>query len=326
MPIPHELRARLDAFARVQLSLTPTPCHALKSISEKYGAQVFCKRDDLTGLALGGNKCRKLEFLVAEALAKGCDTMVACGGIQSNFCRLAAAAASVAGMEIHLVLGGDRPQGAAGNLLLDQLLGASIHYVESTEWDTWEAEARALAERLESEGKRVFMMPVGGSVPIGILGYVDAFLEILEDQERLGVEFDLMVHASGSGGTQAGLVVGKELTGWPGEILGISVAMEKEALEEHIFSLASATAGLLGGKVVRDSVRVDDRFIGEAYAVPTPQGMRALEELATKEGVILDRVYTGKAMAGLLHLLDQGLLSGKRVLFIHTGGQPEIFS
>ncbi len=321
-----ELKRRLSYFPRLNFSLLPTPCQRLRFVSEKYGVELYCKRDDLTGLAMGGNKSRKLEFLLAEAKERGCDALVACGGVQSNFCRMAASAASLAGMEMHLVLGGGTPKEARGNLLLDQMLGAKIHYVESSEWEDWESEALDLAARLESEGKKVFMMPVGGSVPIGILGYVEAFLEILEEGERLGIEFDHIVHASGSGGTQAGLVVGKELIGWPGRILGISVAMKKEKLEPHVLELASATAALLGGKVSKEAVKVDDRYVGEAYAIPTGRGNRAVELMARREGIILDRVYTGKAMAGLLDYLEQGMLPGGKILFIHTGGQPELFA
>ena len=320
------LRRRLNYFPRLNFSLLPTPCHRLGFVSKKYEAEVYCKRDDLSGLAMGGNKTRKLEFLLAEAREGGCDTLVACGGIQSNFCRLAASAASVAGMEIHLILGGGIPKEARGNLFLDQLLGAKIHYVETPEWEAWELEAQNLAEDLKSKGKKVFFMPVGGSVPTGILGYVEAFVEIMEDCERLGIEFDHIVHATGSGGTQAGLVVGKELSGWSGQILGISVAMKKGELEPHVLELASATAGLLGGKVSKGAVKVDDRYIGEGYAIPTEEGNRALELMATREGIILDRVYTGKAMAGLLDYLEQGLLTGGKILFIHTGGQPELFA
>ncbi len=321
------IRKKLDEFPRTRFSLTPTPCHRLNALSELLGVEIYCKRDDLTGFAMGGNKSRKLEFLMEEAKNHGCDTIVACGGVQSNFCRMAAAAGSVAGMEVHLVLGGVHPERPTGNLILDGLVGANIHYVTSEDWVEWEDQANILASELEkSGGKKVFMLPVGGSVPVGVLGYVEAFVEILEDQERLGVTFDHIIHASGSGGTQAGLVVGKELTRWSGTIWGISVAMEKEKLEAHVYELAGITGSLLGGTVARQAVRVEDSFIGPGYAKASRECKEAVELLARKEGIFLDYVYTGKAMAGLLKWAEQGKLRGQKVLFIHTGGQPELFA
>lgn len=320
------LQERLKGFPRVPLSLTPTPCHRLKYLSERYGVEVYCKRDDLTGFGFGGNKSRKLEFLLAEAIHERCDTLVTCGGVQSNFCRLAAAAGVTSGMGVHLVLGGGRPRKATGNLVLDQTLGAEIHYVDSPDWDEWEKECGRLAEHLETQGKRVFRMPVGGSVPVGVAGYATAFLEILMDQEAAGASFDHILHASSSGGTQAGLVVGKDMTAWPGRITGVAVAGTRELLEQKVFELASETAVLLGGKAKKDSVIVDGRYIGSGYAVKTPRAEKAIELFARQEGIFLDHVYTGKAAAALLDYLEKGLLSGQRVLFLHTGGLPELFA
>jgi D-cysteine desulfhydrase len=320
------LQKRLKEFPRVSLALTPTPCHPLPHISKRYGVEVYCKRDDLTGFGFGGNKSRKLEFLVAEAIHHRCDTLVTCGGIQSNFCRQTAAAGAAHGMEVHLVLGGERPEKVTGNVLLDDLLGARMHYLGSPDWEEWEREADRLTQDLETRGKKVFRMPVGGSVPVGVAGYTSVFLEVLEDQERLDASFDHIFHASGSGGTQAGLVTGKNLTDWPGRITGISVAMERAPLEQKVFELASETAVMLGGRARRDSVVVDDRHIGPAYAVKTPQAEKAIEIFARQEGIFLDHVYTGKAAGALLDYLGQGLLSGQRVLFLHTGGVPELFA
>ncbi|MEW6666642.1 MAG: D-cysteine desulfhydrase family protein [Thermodesulfobacteriota bacterium] len=319
------LQERLKAFPRVPLSLTPTPCHRLRVLSERYGVEVYCKRDDLTGFGFGGNKSRKLEFLLAEAIHHRCDTLVTCGGVQSNFCRLTAAAGAAHGMEVHLVLGGVRPRKAAGNLVLDRALGAKIHYVDSPDWDEWERESERLAGLLEARGKKVFRMPVGGSVPVGVAGYAAVFLEILMDQEAAGAAFDHILHASSSGGTQAGLVVGKDMTAWPGRITGVAVAGTRELLEQKVFELASETAVLLGGRARKDSVVVDDRYIGPGYAIRTPRAERAIEFFARREGIFLDHVYTGKAAGALLDYLEKGLLSGQRVLFLHTGGLPELF-
>jgi D-cysteine desulfhydrase family pyridoxal phosphate-dependent enzyme len=320
------LENRLGQFPQFPLSLVPTPCHRLNSLSDTYGVEIYCKRDDLTGFGLGGNKSRKLEFLIGEALKKGCDTVVTSGGIQSNFCRLAAAAGVVAGMSVYLVLGGKKQAQLTGNLVLDSLLGAHIRYVESPDWNDWEKESEALCKELTGKGKKVFRIPIGGSVPIGVVGYTTAFLEILNDEKKLGITFNQIVHATGSGGTQAGLVVGKEITGWTGVINGISVAMARDEMEQVIFNLADETAGILGGRVERKTIKLDDGFIGPGYAVPTPEGEKAIEVFARREGIFLDHVYTGKAASALLYWLEQGNLSGQTVLFLHTGGHPELFA
>jgi D-cysteine desulfhydrase family pyridoxal phosphate-dependent enzyme len=320
------LENRLRKFPQFPLSLVPTPCHRLNSLSDTYGVEIYCKRDDLTGFGLGGNKSRKLELLIGEALKNRCDTVVTSGGIQSNFCRLAAAAGVVAGMSVYLVLGGKKQTKLTGNLVLDNLLGAHIRYVDSPDWTDWEKESEALSRELTGQGRKVFRIPIGGSVPIGVVGYITAFLEILNDEKRLGITFNQIVHATGSGGTQAGLVVGKEITGWPGVINGISVAMACDEMEQVIFKLAVETAGILGGRVERRSIKLDDAFIGPGYAVPTPEGEKAIEVFARREGIFLDHVYTGKAASALLYWLEQCKLYGQTVLFLHTGGHPELFA
>ena len=320
------IEEKLKTFPRTPLSIVPTPCHRLHTLSEAYGADLYCKRDDMTGFGFGGNKSRKLEFLIGEAIEHNSDTLVTCGGIQSNFCRLTAAAGAFVGMDVHLVLGGGRPDEATGNVILDQLLGAKIHYMESTDWNEWEEEAGRLARQLQDKGKKVFRIPIGGSVPVGVAGYTAVFLEILNDQKRLGMTFDHIIHASGSGGTQAGLVVGKEMSEWKGRISGISVSMEKKILEKTVFQLALETAAMLGGKASRESVIVYDGFVGEGYAIRTTRAESAIELFARREGVFLDHVYTGKAAGALIEWLEKGELSGKKVLFLHTGGQTELFA
>ena len=320
------LEKKLGEFRKFPLSLVPTPCHRLNSLSDTYGVEIYCKRDDLTGFGMGGNKSRKLELLIGEALKNGCDTVVTSGGIQSNFCRLTAAAGAAAGMSVSLVLGGKKPPKPTGNLVLDNLLGAHIRYVDSPDWNKWESESEKLTGELNKQGKKVFRIPIGGSVPVGVVGYITALLEIINDERRLGVTFNQIIHATGSGGTQAGLVVGKDMTGWPGTINGISVAMARDGIEKMIFKLASETAGILGGKMERESIKLDDGYIGPGYAVPTPEGERAIETFARREGIFLDHVYTGKAASALLNWLEQGKLSGQTVLFLHTGGHPELFA
>jgi D-cysteine desulfhydrase family pyridoxal phosphate-dependent enzyme len=317
---------RLRAFHRFPLSLLPTPCHRLDRLSAAFGAEIFAKRDDLTGFGLGGNKTRKLEFLLGEALAHRCDTLVTAGGIQSNFCRLTAVAGAAAGMSVHLILGGKRPSGITGNLVLNHLAGANLRYVDSPDWTDWETESERVAAELESAGGKVFRIPIGGSVPVGAMGYVQGLAEIIGDQERMGITFDNILHASGSGGTQAGLLAGKAVTGWPGEIIGVSVAMEGPELAGKVFTLGHEAASMLGGRMERPWVRVDDEFVGPGYAVRTPEGEESIRQFAVREGIFLDHVYTAKAAAALLQWLKQGRFCGQTVLFLHTGGYPELFA
>jgi len=320
------LKGKLDAFPRISLSLLPTPCHRLNAISEMYGVEVFCKRDDLTGFGFGGNKTRKLDLLLAEVLDHECDTIVTSGGIQSNFCRITAAAGIYRGLSVHLVLGGQAPEIRTGNLILDEILEATTHFVDASGFDELEEESRRVTRELESQGRKVFRIPIGGSVPMGALAYTMAFTEILDDQVRLGVNFDHIIHASESGGTQAGLITGKLATGWQGKVTGISAGTDRETLEGKVAVLANETAHLLEGHAERDAVFVDDSYIGDGYAIPTPEGKKAIRLFAEKEGIFLDHVYTGKAASGLLDWLEKGRLKGKKVLFLHTGGTPELFA
>lgn len=314
-------------IARQTHAVLPTPVHELPALSQLAGCRVFCKRDDLTAFGFGGNKARKLDFLMADALRAGCDTLVAIGSNQSNCCRMVAAYGSVNGMDVHLVLGGKKPDNPTGNLRLDHLLGAHCHHVDSLDWDDWEASAVALEAALAEEGRRVYRMPIGGSTSVGALGYVAAVGEIMADERRLGVQFSAVVFPSGSAGTQAGLVVGKALTGWPGEVLGISVAKSKDHLEEDVFDLAQATAARFGTEIDRRTVCVDDSCIGGGYGQHTPEAEEAIQFFARRCGVFLDHVYTGKAAAGLLKYLAAGRFEpGSAVLFLHTGGNVELLA
>ena len=280
-----------------------------------------------SGFGFGGNKARKLDFLIGDALRGGCDTLLAVGANQSNFCRMVAAYGSANGLDVHLVLGGPRPADPTGNLRLDLLLGAVCHHVDSADWDAWEEEAAALERDLRARGRDVYRMPVGGSTPVGALGYVAAMSEILDDERRLGVRFDTIVFASSSAGTQAGLVVGKAMAGWPGQVLGISTAKPRDRQERDVFDLAQATAARLGATVDRRDVLVDDSFLGAGYARATGSCDEAVRWFARSHGIFLDHVYTGKAAAALLDGLRSGRFPpGSRVLFLHTGGNVELLA
>ena len=311
---------------RIRFSNLPTPLQRLPRISQRLGIDLWCKRDDLTGFAFGGNKNRKLEFLIADAKAEQCDTLLALGANQSNFCRMAAAAGIANGFETHLVLGGKKPLKATGNLLLDKLFGAVIHHVDSADWDIWEHEGKELLQRLQRMGRKVYWLPVGGSTPVGAIGYVQAFLEITNDAHRLGLEFDSIVHASSSGGTQAGLLVGKELSMWQGRIIGMGVAKNGALLAQQVAILAQGTAEQIGITFGGNGVFVEDHYVGAGYASRTPECEAAIELFAREEGILLDHVYTGKAVAGLIDYSGKGVFpKGSPVLFLHTGGNIELF-
>lgn len=333
-----EIARKLSEFDRIPLSLSPTPCHRLLYLSTKYNTEIYCKREDLTGFGFGGNKTRKLEWLLAAAIKQGCDTLVTSGWVQSNFCRIAAAAAAYKGLSAHLVLAGKKPTDLTGNLYLNHLLGAKSHFIGIPTPDPDVAESallgpeqveqksREICDQLEAEGKKVFFIPLGGAMPMGSIAYSEVMTEIIADQKRLGIKFDYVLHASGSGGTQAGLMAGKAISGWPGEILGISVGMPRAPLVEKVSGLALETVRLLGGEMSPDTAHIDDTHIGPGYATPTDAGRAAITLFAQKEGVFLDNVYTGKAAGALLQWLDQGRFNDKNVLFLHTGGTPELFA
>ena len=320
------IQESLRPFPRLHNSLLPTPVHRLDYLSDEYGVNVYCKRDDLTGFGFGGNKTRKLDYLLPHALSQGCDTLIAIGANQSNFCRMAAAYGVAGNMEVHLILGGKEPENATGNLRLDHLLEVACHHVDSSDWDTWAHEAEKLERELTSQGKKVYRMPVGGSTSRGALGYVDAFSEIIADQSRLEVEFDTVIHASSSAGTQAGLVVGQAVSGWCGSIIGISVAKPQAIQEKDVLHLARTTAAEIDACVDPSSIVVDDGYVGEGYAVLTPNCERAVALFAQRLGIFLDYVYTGKAAAALIDYLQKGRFDNDaNVLFIHTGGNIELF-
>jgi L-cysteate sulfo-lyase len=322
-----EVKAVLSRFPQTAISLLPTPLHRLENVSRMLKASVFCKRDDMTGFVFGGNKTRKLDFLIAEALEKGYDTLITMGALQSNFCRMAAGAAVTRGMEAHLILGGSKPDKFTGNLLVDQFLGANIHTIDTMDWDKWGEYASEIETRLTSQGKKVCFLPVGGSVPTGVLGYIAGFLEIMEDCQRLGIEFSRIFFADGSLGTHAGLLIGSALCGWSGEIVGISVAKGSKEARVEIADLCQQTFEKLELTVDLPPIIVDDGYIGESYGCPTEAGKEAIQIFCKADGVFLDEVYSGKAAAGLIdYCRSSRIPADENVLFLHTGGNIELFA
>ena len=293
------------------------------------GPHLWIKRDDLTGLALGGNKTRKLEFLLAEALALGCDTVVTAGAAQSNHCRQTAAAAAALGLSCHLALGGSPPAVANGNLLLDDLFGATIHWSEGLR--KGEDLAR-LGSDLYSRRLRPFIIPYGGSNPLGAAGFVVAMNELNEQLAVERVRADAIVFASSSGGTQAGLLVGASMIESPPRLVGIGIdkrEASEQPLEEFIADLASQTAEFHRADMrYRSSdVIVASSYVGEGYGVVGDLEREAIRLMAEFEGILIDPVYTGRAFGALVDLIGRGeFRSGEHVIFWHTGGVPALFS
>jgi D-cysteine desulfhydrase family pyridoxal phosphate-dependent enzyme len=317
------IQKKLAPFPRVEISLLPTPCHRLDRLSEETGCELWIKRDDLTGFGFGGNKTRKFDFLIADAMQKGCDSLIGIGANQSNFCRILSAVGSRYGLDVFLVLSGEKPDHPTGNLLIDHLLNATIYHVPRSQR---ERRAQELYDELTARGRRVYFMPPGGSTPVGTLGYAAGFDEILRDIKQSNVPIRHIIHASSSAGTQAGLVLGQAISGWDGRITGISVDVPEKELAKNVFTLASQAGALMDVSVDPKQVHTDGAYIGEGYGIPTPACREAIQHFASREGIFLDTVYTGKGASGLLDYCNKGIISpGEAVLFIHTGGNIQLF-
>lgn len=316
---------------QVTLPFLPTPVEKMVRLTQHlHGPDLYIKRDDQTGLAGGGNKTRKLAFLIAEALAQGCDHIVTIGGPQSNHCRQTAAAAAKYGLGCSLVLKGHEPTGQNqpfnGNLLLDKLLGAHIY------WTNGRPPAdviESVLKELTILGRKPYLIPLGGSNVVGTTAYVQAMQELMGQLEEQRLNIDMIVHASSSGGTQAGLVLGAQIYGFRGQIYGISIDRQAGDLKMQAAALATATATHLGLATVSlaERVEVNDDYIEPGYAVLTELEREAIELVAQKEGILLDPVYTGRGMGALIDLIRWGAFTrGQSVLFWHTGGMPALFA
>ncbi len=335
-----ELDKRIEKFRHVKLAHLPTPMERTKALSlELNGPAIYIKRDDQTGLAFGGNKARKLEFILADALIKKSDVFITSGGIQSNWCRQTAAAARAFGIKPILVLfkRPEAPKGYDGNLLLDFILDADIRIIELKEDEKVNTEEiiSRIADDEKEKGHNPYIAPVGGSrvggsmkEPLGAISYTKAFLEIYRDAKKKKIRISHIVLATGSGGTQAGLIVGARALGTDIEIVGISVSREKESVKKNVSAIADDTAEALGLSMTfsPEEVVVFDEYLGEGYGILNQEIADAIRLVAKKEGIILDPVYTGKAMAGMIGLARKGYFTkGDGVVFLHTGGTPAIF-
>jgi len=323
----------LARFPRRRYADGPTPLQPLARLSKALGGpNLFIKRDDQLGFAAGGNKVRKLEFVVADALEKGADFLITCGAVQSNHCRLTLAAAVREGLKCGLVLeervpGSYKPE-ASGNNFLYRLMGVDRIKVVPGGSDMMEA-MNAMAEEVKAQGGHPYLIPGGASNPLGALGYMACAQETLSQAFDMGLRIDRVVCASGSAGTHAGLLIGFWGTRSGIPVVGMNVSRKKTQQEELVFKLARETAALAGidGELPRDAVLCFDDYVGPGYSLPTAGMVEAVKMLARTEAVLLDPVYTGKAMAGLIDLVRKGFFKkGENVVFLHTGGAPALYA
>lgn len=327
MLVESTLNAR---FPRVRIANLPTPLEEAPRFSQAVGGgRILIKRDDLTGLAFGGNKTRKLEWLIGAARAEQADCLITLGAGQSNHCRQTVAAAAKVGLDCFLVLYPPFHGEGQGNLLLDDLLGAQIVRADSRAPGVVDRVTDDLTARLRSEGRKPYLVPVGGSTPVGALGYVLCAVELQDQLVERGVDVSRVYFSSGSAGTQSGLVVGARGldAGW--RLVGVSPGGKGIDVARHVAQVSNGTAELLGlpDRFVPDDILVDDRYTGPAYGTITPACVEAIRMLARTEGILLDPVYAGKAMAGLIDQVRRGEVGrDETVVFIHTGGTPALFA
>jgi D-cysteine desulfhydrase family pyridoxal phosphate-dependent enzyme len=308
----------LENKKKLNLSFTPTPLHQLERLSERLGIELWMKRDDLTGcIATGGNKIRKLEYILADALEKGADTVLTTGGPQSNHAKATAALAVKVGLRPVLVLAGNDPGKRQTNLFIDQLVGADIRFSGARTAEQMEAALETTFSELVHEGRKPYLIPIGGSNGLGTLGYIDAFREIE------GNKFDWIVVTAGSGGTFAGIYLANKESAHPAKLLGISPWLPKVEISERVKQCIME----LQPDWHQEELLIDDSYIGRGYGKMTPEAEQAINLLAREEAILLDHVYTGKAMAGLLDYIKKGRITSRdKVLFWHTGGAPGLLA
>jgi L-cysteate sulfo-lyase len=324
----------LSRYPRLHFAHLPTPLEPLERISKELGGpNIWIKRDDCTGLSTGGNKTRKLEFLMADAVAQGADTIITQGATQSNHARQTCAIAAKLDFACHILLEDrtgyhDEAYAHNGNVLLDQLHGASLSLRPAG--SDMNAEMEQSAQQLRDDGKKPYLIPGGGSNEIGALGYVNAALELIHQVNERSLRIDHLLHATGSCGTQAGLVVGMEAMNSAIPVYGVSVRAAKQAQEDNVYALVQRTCEFMGlspGLVAREKIVANSDYVGEGYGLPTDSMVEAVKMLASYEGILLDPVYAGKGFAGLIDLIRKGhFKQGENVVFLHTGGSVSLFA
>ncbi|NRA72164.1 MAG: D-cysteine desulfhydrase family protein [Gammaproteobacteria bacterium] len=319
-----------ENIPREALGFFPTPLVELTNLSKKIdGPKIFMKRDDNTGLALGGNKTRKLEYILGDALAQGADTIVTAGAAQSNHCRQTAAAAAKLGLECHLVLGGQEPQHFDGNLLLDKIFGCQIHWAGNNRKGE---DIPQIVEQLKKAGKKPYVVPYGGSNELGAIAFIEALKELELQLKEIKTSITYIIFASSSGGTHAGLMLGKRLLKSSYQIVGINIdkdETDKVPFDQYIVSLANKTAKLIGAdqQFSDQDLILNSDYVGAGYGVIGELENEAISLTAQTEGILLDPVYTGRAMGGLINMIRTGeIKKTDSVLFWHTGGAPALFA
>jgi D-cysteine desulfhydrase family pyridoxal phosphate-dependent enzyme len=341
------LKTRMDSFPRCPLAHLPTPLDSMKNLSDALGINLFIKRDDLTGLALGGNKSRKLEFLMADVLAKGADCVITWAGVQSNWCCQLAAAARKKNVKPVLILFKTRglPVETSGNLLLDRIYDATIVLRDSgksrkmMQFDAVRDVVEEVAEQQRKAGYTPYIAPIGASLmggsmsrPLGALGYVNALVELLEQSRNIGFKIDSLVIATGSGSMQAGLLTGARLLAPQIRVIGISVSANRQSMTGLVEKIAKRTMKEFNRyaepriRIEKDDIIVFDDYIRKGYGILDSETINTIHMVARKEGVLLDPVYTGKAFSGLVDLVrNRYVQAGENVVFLHTGGTPALF-
>lgn len=318
---------QIGSLPRIRLTSLPTPLEPAPRLGASLGIDLYVKRDDATSLALGGNKVRKLEFSMAKAKAQGCDTVITTGAVQSNHTRMTAAAARRLGMTPVLLLEGTEPQGRQGNLLLDHLFGAEVSYLP--DGADLERESARAAEEQRALGRKPYVIPWGGSNPVACVGYLLGAVELVQQAVDAGISVRHVFMAAGSCGTLAGFALGMKALSPGTKVWGISISRSAAGVREAVSRLSAGAARLvgMGAGLEPEEVLADDSYLGDGYGVPTKEGLEAIRLAASTEGLILDPVYTGKAMAGLVDYARRGRIGrGETVVFVHTGGAAGLFA
>ena len=327
---------QLSKYPRVKLIHSPTPLEYLENLTQHLdGPDIYIKRDDCTGLAFGGNKSRKLEFLIGDALKNKADVIITAGAVQSNHCRQTAAAATKFGMECIIVAKPSWSKEYNGNLFLDELLGAKLVLLEEDNEALDQGGKLSMEETIENlmadlktKGKNPYYIPVGGSNSIGSLGYISMTMELIVQANEMGIEIGSMVAASGSGGTQTGMILGADVEKSGIQTVGMAISSDATIVIPKLKDLCNQTSDYyeLGLSYDEKDIIFNDNYIGEGYGIPSEEMIEAVKLLARKEGIILDPVYSGKAFAGMVDLIKKGYFDkSKAVVFIHTGGTPALF-
>jgi len=332
-----DIKVLFEKFKKIPLAFLPTPLEYTENLTKLLGGpRIFFKRDDCTGLAFGGNKARKLEFIMTDVLDKHADVIITIGGLQSNWARQTAAAVRKLGLKIILVLNGKEPEEYQGNLLLDSILGCDIRFKPYTDEEEQREEAGetpitgGIAEEVKKIGKVPYIIPLGGCNPIGNLGYINAVKELKKQSEENSINIDYIVSAVGTGGTQAGIELGLRLYEMNTKCYGISISRHIKPKSQEITDLCNKTIERFKLELYQffsDEIIVNYNYIGEGYAIPTNECIKAIRTVAQTEGIILDPVYTGKAMAGLIDLIKKGKFKkNENIVFLHTGGEIANFA